>query len=562
MAQPERQSEEDASPRLAHVEQAWLAAARNGDVDRMKMLRNQHPKWLDLQRNVDTLAVDSDGSRSSRTTGFCSWDGFHLGTIGASALHTATWHGDTNIGQYLLQEGQDPNTEDDTGMTPIMLAIMHHNLQATRCVFRDRLAIQRNLVTDCRHEDDERTRKTMERIQLFFRFNADVDKQCRRGKTALHQATTDDTYEVAKLLISKGANIDIQDEEGKSPLYDCIQSASMLVADLLLQHGAQIHLPDSDGVTPLQLVVRTHDVPMLQIVLNHHQLVPTQGEDFAGSVLMTAADEGALPIVRFLLEEGYTSVDHQSSIGETAMHRALTNKRAAVTEFLRAFDEQARVLLLRTRADESCLHYAARYSSPDELRRLLGFYGRWRSGADVPLLEDDDVVMSLLNDVNSGGYTALFLAATSKSEDRSAKTRLMLDAGAKLLGGSPFLEIASDRTTMTLSADVQKCLSLWLSECADSRLDVATKFCMKYLAIISSLHHLQLQVNHKVLEVLVSSGQAVDMTPLLLLLPFDRRASLLLVEHVGAFGRQQGHPLVRALYEELAAAWTGLDASP
>ncbi|GMF46250.1 unnamed protein product [Phytophthora lilii] len=96
----------------------------------------------------DALTNDSDGSRSSRTSGFCSWDGFHLSTIGASALHTATWHGDDAVVAYLLEEGQDPDTEDETGMTPIMLTILHHNLQATRCVFRDHVAIQRNLVTD------------------------------------------------------------------------------------------------------------------------------------------------------------------------------------------------------------------------------------------------------------------------------------------------------------------------------------------------------------------------------------------------------------------------------
>lgn len=102
-----------------------------------------------IDDTVDGVSEDTPGDSDwSRSSGFCSWDGFHLRTIGASALHTATWHGDNKIVEYLLEEGQDPDTEDDTGMSAIMLAIMHHNLQATRCVFRDRVAIQRNLVTD------------------------------------------------------------------------------------------------------------------------------------------------------------------------------------------------------------------------------------------------------------------------------------------------------------------------------------------------------------------------------------------------------------------------------
>ncbi|KAF4043218.1 Ankyrin repeat [Phytophthora infestans] len=200
-------------PQLPRVEKAWLEAAKNGDVDQMKTLRKWYPQWLNLSRTVDedTATNDSDGFLPSRSPGFCSWDGFHLRTVGASALHTATWHGDNKIVQYLLEEGQDPKTEDESGMTAIVLAIMHHNLQATRCVYRERVAIQRNLVMDCREEDDLRTRHTVSLIQLFLRFNANVDKQCQRGKTALHHATTDDAYEVARLLLSSGASVDAQD---------------------------------------------------------------------------------------------------------------------------------------------------------------------------------------------------------------------------------------------------------------------------------------------------------------------------------------------------------------
>ncbi|KAG7379453.1 hypothetical protein PHYPSEUDO_008558 [Phytophthora pseudosyringae] len=622
-----RRPERNTLSRAAQVERAWLEAARNGDVDQMKVLRKQHPTWLNLNRvrksSIHSLAHllrgldlpfavrqkvddgvpqdtpgDSDRSRVSRTPGFCSWDGFHLSTIGASALHTATWHGNDRIVAYLLEEGQHPDTQDGTGMTAVMLTLMHHNLQATRCILHDREAIQRNLVTDvrsatrrlrplilcascnaivtnelchllnvvphlqCRKEDDERLHRTLRRIQLFLRHNGDVDTPCHHGKTALHHATTDETYEVARLLISNGATIDVQDEEGKSPLYHCIHSTSLLVADLLLQHGANIHLPGNDGVTPLQLVIRTHDVGMLHVVLNHHQLVPTdKGEPFAGHVLMVAVDTGALPVVKFLLDEEYVSVDYQNGTGETAMHRALLQHRDAVTELLRAVDDRASAAVLRTRFDESCLHYAARYSNPAELQRLLGFCRQ--QGESV----GEEGLAALLNSVNAAGSTALFLAATSQSDslgDRTAKTRLMLEAGAKLLGSSPFLETTSgggsSTAIMVLSTEAQVCLRSWLSECAESRFDDVTKFCMEYLAIIYSLHHPRLQVNHEVLGVMLSTGQAVDTACLLLLLPFDRRASMALLELVGAFGRQQGHALVLALYEELAAAWTGLVA--
>ncbi|GMF66462.1 unnamed protein product [Phytophthora lilii] len=363
-------------------------------------------------------------------------------------------------------------------------------------------------------------------------------------------------------------------QEGKSPLHHCAQSSSLQVANLLIQHGAALHLPDNENITPLQLVVRTHNLNMLQVILNHHQCVTTdEGDDFAGSVLMSAVDGGALPVVKFLLLEGYVGVEYQNRHGETAMHRALLQKRGDVTELLRTVDEEARSLVLTTTTNESCLHYAAQYSLSEELQRLLDFYGQRRSGElageEEPSGLREEGVAVLLNGVNSTSHTALFLAATSTLDSldvRNSKTQLMLNAGVKMLGSSPFIEATFEQmprlSVILFSTEVQRCLCLWLSECAVYSLNGVTKFCVDYLSIISSLHHPQLGIRHQALGVLLSSGQAVDTAPLMVLLPFDRRLSLPLLEHIGLFGRQQNHSLLLALYQELAAAWTGLVAQP
>ncbi|KAE8952411.1 hypothetical protein PR001_g33306 [Phytophthora rubi] len=85
---------------------------------------------------------------AQRPARFCSWDGFHLGTIGASALHTAAWRGELAVVQFLLECGQDPDSGDNSGLTPAMAVILRLNLLVTRCVFRDGQAVRRNLVVD------------------------------------------------------------------------------------------------------------------------------------------------------------------------------------------------------------------------------------------------------------------------------------------------------------------------------------------------------------------------------------------------------------------------------
>ncbi|KAJ8561496.1 hypothetical protein ON010_g8185 [Phytophthora cinnamomi] len=286
-------------------------------------------------RQYERIAPESnaaeDSGMNSRTLSVDSWDGFRLGTIGASALHTATWRGDDRVVEYLLEEGQDPDTKDTTGMTPIMLVIMYHNLQATR-----------------------------------------FDLIWTRHFPMTYVIYACSVAAVKSLMLLCGG------QEGKSPLYHCIQGPSLQVGDLLMENRAQINLPDKDGVTPLQLMIRKEDVNMLQVIINHHHFVPMDGgEDFSGSVLVSAIDQGALSVVAFLLDEAYVEVGYQSANGETAMHRAMLKSRPEVAERLRTLDDQGQALSLRTVTGESCFHYAARYSPPDELQHLLEFYRQW-----------------------------------------------------------------------------------------------------------------------------------------------------------------------------------------
>ncbi|EGZ23201.1 hypothetical protein PHYSODRAFT_295704 [Phytophthora sojae] len=160
----------------AEVYSAWLAAGARGDAATMRKLWSQFPQWLEFNQQVGDAALDSESQRQAR---FCSWGDFHLHTIGASALHTAAWGGKLDIVQFLLDSGQDPNAADDSGMTAMMVAILHLNLLTMRCVFRDGEAVRRNTVVDCREEQEERVQLVLAVIKLLLQYGADVDARSK-----------------------------------------------------------------------------------------------------------------------------------------------------------------------------------------------------------------------------------------------------------------------------------------------------------------------------------------------------------------------------------------------
>ncbi|KAG6623106.1 Serine/threonine-protein phosphatase 6 regulatory ankyrin repeat subunit B [Phytophthora cinnamomi] len=217
------------------------------------------------------------------------------------ALHAAAWEGDTSALTQLLERGENPNVGDEWNLTPIMSMFMRHSLQDTRCVFRGRDTIQRNLVVDCREEDAEREATTSAVLMLLLQHGADPDARSDRGKTALHYATNDGLYEAAKILLDAGASIDAQDKDGQSPLYCAVQEHGLLVTNLLLSNGASIDLQDNRGVSPLALAIQKGYVDIMQLFLNHYSLVATRERlDFAGNVLLQAVEEDSANIVKLL----------------------------------------------------------------------------------------------------------------------------------------------------------------------------------------------------------------------------------------------------------------------
>ncbi|KAG6613510.1 uncharacterized protein IUM83_04522 [Phytophthora cinnamomi] len=439
---------------IEEVHAAWLAAGANGDAAAMEQLASQFPEWLDLQR---TTRLTTLNSRSLGQARFCSWDAFHLHTIGASALHAAVWDGSLSIIRYLLEEGQSPDAADDSGMTPIMFTIMRLNLLATRCVFRDGQVVRRNLVMDCRAEVNEQLQQVLAVIGLLLRFGADPNVQSQDGKTALHCSTSDDAYEVAKLLLNAGANVNTQDENGKMPLHYCVQEGGLLVTELLLAHGADIDAEDSDGSTPLKRVVQRADLNVLQLFFNHHQLVATpQRRDFSASVLFLAVDMEVEDVVRFVVDNDYAPVTARNAAGETPLHRAIVRHSPSVMEMLADLDPEGDSLTAVTAKMETPTHYAARYGSAREVETLL--LCLTRVFGDLEEL----VELGAANPLNVGdgdGMTSLYVAGTA--DDNSSEQVQVHDGPDESTGAGRTVEVRDAKQMICSYSEARFCRCCW-----------------------------------------------------------------------------------------------------
>ncbi|EGZ23200.1 hypothetical protein PHYSODRAFT_324431 [Phytophthora sojae] len=557
------------TPSMADVHAAWLAAGANGDVGAMRELWNQFPKWLDFNRQVGHAKSDSLSQRQAR---FCSWGDFHLRTIGASALHTASWGGNLGIIEFLLESGQDPNAADDSGMTAIMVAILRLNLMTMRCVYRDGEAVRRNTVVDCRQEQDEQVQRVLGVITLLLRFGAEVGARSQDGKTALHCSTSDDAYDVTKFLLDAGADIDALDENGKTPLHYCVQEGGLLVTDLLLSRGASIDVEDKDGTSPLALVLQRGNVNVLQLFLNHHHCVVTaKRQDFSRAVLLEAVANRAEEAARYVVENDYTSVAVCNTRGETPMHLAIKQQNLSLMELLNDLDPAGDNLSAATVESETTAHYAARYGSDREvemlLRCLTSTFGDLQElGTENPL-----------NDVNSKGVTPLYIAGTTpysyksvRFQDeldsnkavgksiRNAKVQLLMEHGAPLFPASFLVgeltpAACQSASRLVLPLQVQQCLRDWVVEMRsridepedeeavhaadeDDLVEAVAELCMQWMASVACVGSWA-----SLLPIVICAGYAHDVVPLLVELPLQRWALPALLRQLEKFEVIEGH---------------------
>ncbi|KAK1928514.1 E3 ubiquitin-protein ligase mib1 [Phytophthora citrophthora] len=559
---------------MEQVHMAWLAAGSRGDAQTMKRLRMQHPQWLNLQR--PTRSESAPGTVGPTRPQFCSWESFHLRTIGASALLTSAWDGCAEIVELLLETGQDPDTSDDGGLTAMMVAIMRYNIVAMRCVFRNGEAVRRNLVVDCREEEIHLLKRVLAVVELLVRFGADVNKRNQEGYSALHYAGNGDILDVAKYLVDAGADMDAQDVKGKTPLHHCICEENLVVANLLVSRGAQIDIADDQGLSPLILAIRRCNVNMLQIILNQYRLVVTdERRDFAADVLLIAVENEVEEIVRFIVEGEFSSVAVCNSVGETPLHRAIVKRNVQLMELLMRLDPVDANLRAATVEGDSVTHYAARFGSVREMELLISRFS-FLFG-DLESLEVDG---NPFNATNRSGATCLYVVGTSRENltrsesERNTITELLLQQGARLFRRDFILIRSGSGSTeqVVFREQVRRAIRLWVREAsvrgnelavdgnenievgAGSNAILLTELCVEWAsAVVSPVVSLHRPDFVAVLHVVISAGYALDLLSLLLELSLCRGAMSVLLRRLERFSRfPRVHILLVQLHLEVA----------
>ncbi|XP_064384730.1 uncharacterized protein LOC135333658 [Halichondria panicea] len=289
-----------------------------------------------------------------------------------SDIDSAARAGDLSALKDAIKRGDDVNSVDEDGWTPLMKAASEG------------------------HTDS---------VRELLSSGAVVDLADEGGWTPLMVAASGGHTDSVRELISSGAVVDLARKDGWTLLMVAASRGHTDSVRELLSSGAVVDLADKDGWTPLMVAANGGHSDCIRELLSSGGAVVDLANKYGWTPLMVAASEGHTDCIRELLSSGAV-VDLADKDGWTPLMEAASEGH---TDCAKELLSSGAVVDLADKDGDTPLMWAALIGKEDTVRQLLS------SGA------------SLLC-TNKDGKTALMMAKEESPRSNPSTIRLLEEA--------------------------------------------------------------------------------------------------------------------------------------
>jgi ankyrin repeat protein len=236
------------------------------------------------------------------------------------------YHDRSDTIQTLLDLGVDPNTSDERGFTPLILASYRGRAATVRALINKGADI--NAECDCLGLLEggwtplsiATAKNHSEVVKILLARNPDVTKRNHEGRSALIAgAYYDADTGTLRALLDSGADVNARDDNGATALMYQAGHRPPNVDNIymLLAKSADVNATDNDGWTALMRAAYSGYPDNVRVLLDSGAKVNAKNNK-GKTALLVAAEEGLLEVIRTLLQGG-ADVSEKDKYGRTAL---------------------------------------------------------------------------------------------------------------------------------------------------------------------------------------------------------------------------------------------------
>ena len=239
--------------------------------------------------------------------------------MGATPLHDVAWSGNLEIARFLLDHGASVKARHaEGGSQPLAYACIKNDLRMVELLLSygaDLRAADNSGATPLHLAVD---RGYQQLAALLIVRGSDVKVRDKAGSAPLDEAARRGFRGIAELLIQHGAPVDQADPTtGSTPLNEAARRGHRDVVGLLLEKGADPKRRDKAGTSPIENAARGRHAEALEL------LIAATGPAAAeiGALLTESAIKGQTDIADLLIAKG-ANVEARDKSGATPLHQA------------------------------------------------------------------------------------------------------------------------------------------------------------------------------------------------------------------------------------------------
>mmetsp|Transcript_30719 Transcript_30719/g.57241 ORF Transcript_30719/g.57241 Transcript_30719/m.57241 type:complete len:361 (-) Transcript_30719:867-1949(-) len=173
------------------------------------------------------------------------------------------------------------------------------------------------------------------RAVMLLQAGASINKQDRRGNTALLYAIEEKNSELTALLTSmEGLQLDLQNEDGYCALHYAVRNSDIALVRTLLGLGANINTQSNGGFTALFMAIDKNDNEMATHLMNHSAInLNVCNERGATALHWAAGNKDNTDIALALIKLG-AKLDIRNEARYTALHHAARRRNHVLLQAL------------------------------------------------------------------------------------------------------------------------------------------------------------------------------------------------------------------------------------